>query len=959
VGIVSVRRIVEPFLKSLYPAGLGVGTKGGVPNFGTQGTLSYRPKTTEMPKTPVAAQRPMGTENAWTHALRTLPTHLGPERAARTAQVAAQTFAQSKMGPHEFMRGFHVAHGDYRSRLSRVVATPEGGLHVRGDIFHTPSGAHVGSFRRTFSRQGGVPSVRHDEFVMHNDHRGSGYGTHFYGQMEDHYRKAGVGQVTMRANYKVGPYVWAMNGYDFARPIERRTILRRFDDFLEKKGAPPFQRRAPMVAGHAPQHPVHSWEIATYRHEGRRLGKEFLTQPGNQWQGEGDTSYAAVKTLDPRHEGYRVGAAYQRVHMARGRAAQKNFKKALFEQADEPKPEVEAMERTMEPWHEDELGDAAARDAVQKVIDDEHGPSEDPTQKSLSRSADEKHTGAVLMLWPRIGDARALAWAGGEQPEKLHVTLAYLGKADALSTEQRRGILRLAGEWARRGPFTQYVTGVHCFRTDDADASDAVVALIAPTVLTEARVRLMEQLHAIGVHPDMKFPEYKPHMTLAYIPRDSEVPQFDLGASGVVLDRLVVTFGNEEHVFRLEQPRTGVAVTDSNMTDVVSPPGLLPQVWKSEGTWMMNTEWVAQNCEFSTLVKAVRRVAAVSPVGQTGMLMNKPASPNPAAPRQPSQPALHKPSHPTHPTGNAGGEAKVPRMAGGHIDWNAVPEGMAVWVTIKNEASPLYGRAVRIVRRGGGFAMAGGTGVIKQQAMLAGTSPSKLMDELNREHQALGRMGMPKETIERRERMLKPLAERGRLAPTEGLSSRDIHELARVHTPVFPGARPPEESEGRKKARRGATSVAGQAVRRTLTDKSRFIRRESKSIRANIARAAGMRIRDIKKATSTRWPSNSSRKVLPGAASSSARFPRASARASCAACSSRSARSPASATSTCRWPRPTPRSRRSARTCQILRRRRSALKHPRGRRRRPRPVRAKSPRAPKSYTSPSVRSWPS
>lgn len=841
--VVRVLRVIEPMAKALYPAGMGLGMRGGRPRFGPTGGMSYAPKTA------IATKPQTGSPTEWGHAIRTLPTHLGPERHAAAAAAGSRIFG-GKMPAHEVLRGFHVQHGDYRSRVTRVASPGTGQLHVRGDIFHTPTGDRVGEFRRTFEQGADGPEVRHDLFEMHAAHRGSGYGTHFYTQMEDHYRKAGVKKITMRADLKVGPYVWAMHGFDFAGPVERRATMRDFDKFLTSKGAPAFKRKGVAAPGHFPQHPVHSWEVATHTHQGQRLGKEFLTRYGNSTSYSGRwPGYEASKTLDSKDEGYQVGAAYQRVHLARGRQAAKTFKKALPEHGDhEPMPGVEAMERTMEPWHEDEEGDASAHEVAQRIIDEHH---QERVEKSLANPKGEVHSGAVMMLWPHLEDAKAIAWPDGLEPEELHVTLAYLGKAADITPEQRKRVLELAQEWSQRNPFAQYVTEVTAFRDGPPEKdTDPVVALISPTILTWARAELIDKLRGAGLQPDATFPDYKPHVTLAYIPRDGEIPQFDLAGVGLVLDRLVVTFGNEEHVFRLERPRTGVGLRET-ITDTVSPPGLLsgfPQVWKSEGAWHANVEWVKAFCEPATMVKAVRAVHPVSAVGEGGIVMHKPASPMPTNPRMPSQPNLRKPSHPTHPNAAAaGGEVKVPRLAGGHIDWSAVPEGMSVWVTIKNEASPLYGRAVRIQRRGGGFTFAGGSAVVKQQAMLAGTSPSKLMDELNREHAALGRMGMPKETLQRRERMLQPLAERGRLAPTEGLSPGDIHELARVHSPVFPGAKPPEQSEAHKRARAGATSVAGQAVRRTLSDPSRFIRREAKSIRANLARAAGMRVRDLKK----------------------------------------------------------------------------------------------------------------
>lgn len=50
-------------------------------------------------------------------------------------------------------------------------------------------------------------------------------------------------------------------------------------------------------------------------------------------------------------------------------------------------------------------------------------------------------------------------------------------------------------------------------------------------------------------------------------------------------------------------------------------------------------------------------------------------------------------------------------MAGGRVDYDAVPVGASIWVTVKDESSPLHGRPILITKRPDGlFALEGGSG---------------------------------------------------------------------------------------------------------------------------------------------------------------------------------------------------------------------------------------------------------
>lgn len=365
------RYFMDPLLKAIspWPQGLGAGVRGGKVLASKTGNIRYAPRT--MVRVPTK-----GAPEEWTHAIRSVMPKAGGVGLQQTAHVASQTLP--KVQAHEFLRGFHVKHGDYHSRLVRLDGFgPRRGMQshllaVKGHVYHTPTGKMVGEFHREFER---TPSGRlvahHGIFQMHPQHQGSGFGTHFYKQVEHTYRNAGVDEVRMRANYKVGPYVWAMNGFDFSNRDDRQNVLNNYNDFLKQRGQPAFRRRHD-IPFHDRSHALHPWEIATHEVNGQRLGKEFLTSGGEH------AGYDAVKHFDGG-EGVKVGLAYQRSHAMTRQNIQRDFAKAGPVEEDVPsqhdmnRHDAEGLERHMEPWHEDDAGEATAHRAVVNIIDDAHG----------------------------------------------------------------------------------------------------------------------------------------------------------------------------------------------------------------------------------------------------------------------------------------------------------------------------------------------------------------------------------------------------------------------------------------------------------------------------------------------------------------------------------------------------------------------------------------------------------
>jgi GNAT superfamily N-acetyltransferase len=179
------------------------------------------------------------------------------------------------------------------------------GLSFLGNVRDVAgSGEVVGSFTRKLDDRG---NVTHDKFVIQERVRNQGFGSRFYRNSEEVYRRIGVKEVRLQANLAVGGYAWARMGFDFA-PIPngepgKTYYLRSYSNAArvlwneETHGSAPF----PEVQ--------HAWEIAALTTpSGRRVGKEALL--GSNWSG--------IKRLTPGSPGVQVGDLYYATKTKKG-----------------------------------------------------------------------------------------------------------------------------------------------------------------------------------------------------------------------------------------------------------------------------------------------------------------------------------------------------------------------------------------------------------------------------------------------------------------------------------------------------------------------------------------------------------------------------------------------------------------------------------------------------------------
>lgn len=170
-------------------------------------------------------------------------------------------------------------------------------------------------------------------------------------------------------------------------------------------------------------------------------------------------------------------------------------------------------------------------------------PVPDASLVAAAANSDVAKTSTMIALKPRPAEAAALADPGGDPPEILHVTLAYLGDSDQPLSEIADALKPVA---ATHGPLSGVVGGVGMFHP-----AGVGIALPDARGLTEVRQGVVEALTDNGIDYSRDH-GFTPHIT---INGDGETPDQDLGGQPLHFDSLHVVRGNDEEI---ELPLVGV-----------------------------------------------------------------------------------------------------------------------------------------------------------------------------------------------------------------------------------------------------------------------------------------------------------------------------------------------------------------------------------------------------------------
>lgn len=159
--------------------------------------------------------------------------------------------------------------------------------------------------------------------------------------------------------------------------------------------------------------------------------------------------------------------------------------------------------------------------------------------------AEPVHTGVMLAFYLPPEIAQALAIPGGEKPEDLHLTLAFLGDSTELEPATQGAIQDAIEQFcAQATPIGGEISGVGLFIGGDGDGdSDPFYASFDAPALVQFRSVLLNCLSQRGVSVAMSH-GFTPHITLAYLPKGAALPQIKLPKLPVTLQVLSFCWGD-------------------------------------------------------------------------------------------------------------------------------------------------------------------------------------------------------------------------------------------------------------------------------------------------------------------------------------------------------------------------------------------------------------------------------
>lgn len=168
----------------------------------------------------------------------------------------------------------------------------------------------------------------------------------------------------------------------------------------------------------------------------------------------------------------------------------------------------------------------------------------DSKQTQIRKSAH----GSVLFIGLKIDGADSLAIEGGEPTEEFHVTLAYgyfdrrnLGDEDDIDVRVQHAIddIRdLIPDNIRFDAIGRFDA------SESSDGKDVIYAQVAAGQLEKAHDELLKALKGRGIKLAVTFPEFKPHMTLAYIDPAEDHELHEIDATGTVR-KIMIGHGRE------------------------------------------------------------------------------------------------------------------------------------------------------------------------------------------------------------------------------------------------------------------------------------------------------------------------------------------------------------------------------------------------------------------------------
>ncbi len=170
-----------------------------------------------------------------------------------------------------------------------------------------------------------------------------------------------------------------------------------------------------------------------------------------------------------------------------------------------------------------------------------------------------KDTGVMVAFMLPESVASQLAVEGGNKPDQLHVTLAYLGKLSEVES-QLDAVRQVLSSMTVEDTMLGKINGLGRFgASETSDNKEVIYATLDMPGLTEWRTQLVDDLEAAGVEVATDH-DFAPHITLSYVEPGEEfdVPMPDYQ---VTMESVSLVFGDTREDFQLRE-RNGRAGLD-------------------------------------------------------------------------------------------------------------------------------------------------------------------------------------------------------------------------------------------------------------------------------------------------------------------------------------------------------------------------------------------------------------